>query len=153
MTVADKELSQSKHTSVKELCCRSAKQPRHPTPHSRPRFRNALWDDKQTSPGGGGGACPAFSLHHRDVSFSRPAEAQELIHREGESAHFKKKERKRREKREIRRVNVSTSVRRGGVSRLCAKQHNSSGAAVVCCSRSRRVLAYETESVRTVNVR
>lgn len=87
--------------------------------------------------------CPAFSLHNRDVSLSRPAEAQELIHREGESAHFKKK--KKREKREIRRVTVSTSVRRGDGSWLCAKQHNSSGDAVVCCSDGRRVLAYATE--------
>lgn len=120
MTVTDKELSQSKHMSVPgSLLPFRQNNLDFPHPAPAPGFAVHRGTTNKQAQAGGGGVCPALSLHNGDVSLSRPAEAQELIHREGESAHFKEKKKGKREK--IRRVTVSTSVRRGDGGRLCAK--------------------------------
>lgn len=84
ITLTDEETSQSKHMSIwlKDPCCCSTKQPQLPLlpPVSRcivGRQINKLRRRRS----------PAFSLHNRDLCFSRPAEAPELNHPQCESAH------------------------------------------------------------------
>lgn len=105
ITVTDKEPSKSKHMSIPAegsllLFCQTTSTPQPPpAPHpSPPPVLQCIVGQQINKTRRRRRRSPVLSLHNRDVCFSRPAEAQELIHPPCESDHFKKREKGKRKK-------------------------------------------------------